>query len=221
MNRIRADQVVALRGVTVRSVRWPPVLSAVLIVAAVLSWRDDWVDSLGSTVTGVRMTAVLLAVGTAFVLDDAASITVAASPTPLWWRRQLRYAVAGVFVLPAWTVVLVYASARQPGLPWPRLTLELLALLLFGLAAGAAAMRWRDLTDPGMTAALAILGFTLLGAQLPQRVALFAAPGSASWEPSTWRWAGILLVAGAVLVAASRDPARAWPIDTTRLARLQ
>uniref|UniRef100_UPI00183F8087 hypothetical protein n=1 Tax=Sporichthya sp. TaxID=65475 RepID=UPI00183F8087 len=59
------------------------------------------------------------------------------------------------------------------------------------------------------TAALAVLGFVLTAALLPARVALYTAPASASWEPSTLRWTAALATALIVLALTTRDPARA------------
>jgi hypothetical protein len=205
---IRTRQVVALRRATARSVRWPPALGALLVVTGLATWQDEAFDAFGSTLLMVRMVAVLLALGAVFVLDDAAAVSVAASPTPLWWRRMLRYGVAAVFVLPAWAAVLAYAHSHQPELPWLRLTLELTVFVTLGLAVAGAAARWFDATDPGTTAALGVLGFTFITANLPPPFAFFATPESAAWDPSTLRWSVALVVALAVLTAVSSDPAR-------------
>jgi hypothetical protein len=186
------------------------VLAAVLVVAGLAAWQDERFDALGSALVMTRLSAVLLALGAVFVLDDAAAVTVAAFPTPLWWRRMLRFGLAAVFVLPAWAAVLAYAYSQQPELPWPRLTLELTVLVTFGFAIGDAAARWLDVNEPGMTAALAVLGFTFIGLHLPMRIGLFAMPDSPDWEPSTLRWAGVLIVAVAVLLATIRDPGQRW-----------
>ncbi len=172
---LRADQAVVLRRATIRSVRWSPALAAVLVVTAA-AWQDERFDALGSALLMTRLSAILLVLGAVFVLDDAAAVTVAASPTPLWWRQMLRYGVAAVFVLPAWAVMLAYAYSQQPGLPWLRLTLELTVLVTFGFAIGDAALRWLDVNEPGMTAALAVLGFTFIGLHLPMRIALLPRP---------------------------------------------
>lgn len=206
---IRAVQAMALRRATVRSVRWPPALAAVLLVAGLAIWQDEAFGSHGSALLMARTVAVVLALGAVFVLDDAAAVSVAPSPSPLWWRRMLRYGVAVLFVVPAWAGLLGYALSRQPELPWPRMTLELTALVIFGLAVAAASVRWFDATDPGMTASLGVLGLVFVIAHLPPRLALFAAPSSAAWQPSSLRWAALLLVALAVLTVASRDPAKA------------
>lgn len=205
---VRAAQAIALRRATVHGVRWPPVCLAAVAVGGVVAWKENAFAELGTATFMVRMAAVLLALGAVFVLDDAAALTVAASPTPLWWRRMLRYTVAAAFVLPTWVAVLSYAVSRQPDLPWPRLTLELAVLVAFGLAVAAASARWSDATDPGMSAALGVLGFTFVIAHLPPRFAFFAAPGSAAKESSTLRWSVAFVVVLTVLVAASSDPAR-------------
>lgn len=207
---VRADQAVALRRATVRSVRWPPALVAVLLVAGLTAWQHEQLAAPSSALVVVRLAAVLLALGAAFVIEDDTAITVASSPTPLWWRRTLRCAVAAALVLPGWTGVLVYAHGRQPALPWLRLSLELAVLVIVGLAvAGVVSLRL-DVLDSGTTAALAVLGFALTVACLPARVALFTTPGSTSWEPSTFRWTVALATALIVLTLTTRDPARAW-----------
>lgn len=176
-----------------------------------VTWKRSAFDNPGSALGMVRLVAVVLAAGAVFVLDDAAAATVAASPTPLWWRRMLRYVVAAVFVLPAWVAVLAYAHTHQPELPWPRVTLELTVLATFGFAVGGTAIRWLDAGDPGTAAALSVLGFTFIGAELPQRLALFDVPDLQPWPPSTLRWVTVLVAAVVVLVVTTRDPARARP----------
>ncbi len=205
----RAAQLVALRHATVHSVRWPPALAAALIVGALASWRRESLDDLGSAMTVLRMVAVVLAVGAVFVLDDDAAVSVASAPTPLWWRRLLRYGVAAVFVLPVWIAVAAYTRAQQPELPWLRHSLELAALVAVGLAVASAVDRWSGATEPGMAAALSVLGCTLVAAYLPPRVALFVQPESAHWQASTLRWVALLIMGLAVLVATTRDPAAA------------
>lgn len=220
--RWRVDQALALRGATLRSVRWPPALVAVALVGGLASWRHEMFEGgRASAVAMLRIVAVLLAMGAAFVLDDAAAASEAAAPTPLWWRRALRCAVVAAFVLPAWAALVMFARSRQDGLPWARPTLELAALVMIGLAVGAAAIRWRDADEPGMIAALAVLGGTLAIAQLPPRYALFVSPGSPHWGSSAVGWAALLVVATAVFAAATRDPAtrlRRSPVTTTPTA---
>jgi hypothetical protein len=208
---VRTAQAVTLWQATIRSVGWPPALAAVLVVTGLTVWWRGAFDALGSAVTIVRVAAVLLALGAGFVLDDAAAPSVAASPTPLWWRRMIRYGIAAVFVLPAWATLIGYAYQRQPEVPAARLTLELTVLVICGLATAGAAARWFDTNHPGTTAALSVLGFVLLAAYLPPRFGLFASPGSSAWGPSALRWAGVLAVLLAVLVASSHDPARPSP----------
>jgi len=205
---IRIAQAVALRRTTFRSVYWPPALVALVVAGAVVIGQHETFNAVGSAMVTLRVTAVLLALGAVFALDDAAAVTVASVPTPLWWRRMLRYAVVAVFVLPMWTVVLAYAQSRHPDLPWPRLTLEFAVLVTLGLAVAGAAARWFDVTDPGMSAALTVLGFTLVTANLPPRFAFYATPESAQWAPSVLRWSLVLVVVLTVLMSTAGDPAR-------------
>lgn len=205
---IRLAQALAIRRATVRSVRWPPALAAVLLVAALMTWRHASFDDLGSALVGLRGIALILAVGAMFVLDDAAERSVAAAPTPLWWRRLLRLSVPALFVLPVWAATLSYAHAQRSDLPWLRLTLEMFALLALGLAVGSAAVRWWAAIEPGMTAALTLLGFTFIASHLPPRFALFTGPDTASWNWSTLRWWSLLAAGVAMLGLTMRDPAR-------------
>lgn len=206
---IRTHQAVALRRATVRSVRWPPALVAVIFVAGLIAWKRDALDSPDSGLLLLRIAASLLALGAVFVLEDDAAVSVASSPTPLWWRRALRCGVAAAFVVPAWVGVLGYAHARRPTLPWERLSLELAVLITVGLAVAGVVSRRLDVLDSGMTAALTVLGFAMACAYLPPPFALFTSPASPSWEPSTMRWVGALIAAVAVLAVTTRDPARA------------
>lgn len=205
---VRAHQAVALRRATVRSVRWPPALVAVLFVAGLVAWKRDALDAPGSGLLVLRIAAILLALGAVFVLEDDAAVSVASSPTPLWWRRALRCGVAAAILLPAWAGVLAYAHSLEPELPWARLSLELAVLVTVGLAVAGVVSRRLDVLDSGMTAALSVLGFALAGVYLPPRLVLFTTPGSASWDPSTLRWTGVLTLAAVVLAVATRDPAR-------------
>lgn len=206
---IRADQALALRRATVRSVRWPPALVAVVFVAGLVAWKHEALSESGPVLVVLRIVAILLALGAVFVLEDDAAVSVASSPTPLWWRRALRCAVAAAIAVPAWAAVLTYAHSRAPELPWLRLSLELAVLVTVGLAVAGVVSRRLDVLDSGTTAALAVLGFALTAAYLPARLALFTAPGSPAWDPSTLRWAGMLLVAATVLAVSTLDPARA------------
>ncbi len=212
----RLAQALALRRATVRSVRWPPALAAVALVTVLTTWKPEAFDDRGSATVVLRAIAVLLAVGAVFVMDDSAEISVAAAPTPLWWRRMLRYAVAACFVVPTWVAAVSYAHAQQAQVPWLRLTLELAALVTLGFAVASAAARWWAAIEPGMTAALALLGFTFIAAHLPARLALFTDPGTGIWQLSTLRWAGLLITASLVLAASSRDPGRRRTVTAER-----
>ncbi|EPD57201.1 hypothetical protein HMPREF1211_06931 [Streptomyces sp. HGB0020] len=138
------------------------------------------------------------AVGLAFLMDDPARHTTATVPT----RRALRTAVRLALVTPVtalwWTaaLLLVPSQARPPA---GALTLEAAAACVLALAAGAAAVRLTDALAPGPSVAAAFL-FTAVVAPLllPDRWALFVAPGDARWEAAHQRWAGVLV--GAVLL---------------------
>jgi hypothetical protein len=150
----------------------------------------------------LRVAAVALALGLAFLLDDPARHATAAVPT----RRVVRSGVRMVLVAPvaalSWTtaLLLVPAQARPPV---GDLTLEAAALAALALAGAASAVRFTDRSRPGAAVAAALLTVTLLATLLPERGALFAAVGTPGWAVAHQRWAALLtltLLAGAALL---------------------
>jgi hypothetical protein len=96
-----------------------------------------------------------------------------------------------------------------PGLPLPvaALTLEATALLAVTMALAAAGSRLAPERRGGVVAAPALLALTSAAFLLPAQVALYAEPGSATWDGAHRRWALLLGLALATFAAASRDPA--------------
>ena len=149
------------------------------------------------------------ALGCAFLLDDPSEPTTEGVAGSLLLRRSLRVAL----LLPAtaawWIGVMWRVRAVHPGLPLPiaALTLEVAALLAVTVALAAAGSRLAPERRGGVVAAPALLALASAAFLLPARVALYAQPGSASWDGAHRRWALLLGLALAAFAAASRDPA--------------
>ena len=196
----RARQAFLLAWPSLRTAAWVAVLPAGALGLGVLTLD-------GPVVLELRLAAVALAAGAAFVLDDPAAETIAASPTPLLFRRLLRAALALPVVAALWALLLLHADAA----PAWALTLELAAMLATTLAVAALAAPLVPDGRGGVAAAPALL--VLLGAAalaLPDGLTLFAAgPLDARWEASHERWASVLVAAVLAFVYASLDPGRA------------
>ena len=199
----RARQALLLAVPTLRATAWLPLLPAGALGLAVLTFE-------GPVLLQLRLAAVALCVGAAFVLDDAAAETLATSPASLVFRRFLRIGLALPLVAALWALALWYAGTGFDA----ALTLELVAMLAVTL--GAAAFAIPHLADGrgGAAAAPALLVF--LGAcalVVPDAWTLFAqGPGDPRWDGSHLRWTLVLVVAVAGFVYASGDPARARPL---------
>lgn len=189
------------------AVRWQPSVGTAGLAGLLLLWTAEDLDDGGTAVLVLRGVAALLALGAAFLLDDAAADTIAASPTSLAWRRSSRLLVAAALVGIPWATAVLTVAGRGADLPVGDLSLEFAALLALALAAAAGLARWADAREPGLLAVPFIAGLLLATFRLPERWALIVPPGPA-WEAAHERW--LLLLAAALLVqlACNRDPAR-------------
>lgn len=149
----------------------------------------------------VRGSAILLAVGATYVIDDAAESLTSSSPTRLGIRRAVPVAVVLIALAVVWASLLGYAASFSPeDVPMVDLTVELAALFALGLA--FAAMFGAVGAGPGVVMAV------IVAQRLPARWSLYAgAPGDADWSSAHQRWVVLIVVAVAALVWASRDPA--------------
>jgi hypothetical protein len=208
----RVRQLRALAPALVRAVRWQPALAAGLCSGAVLWWQDDSAVAAGDAVWLLRVVALLLAVALAFALDDRTRATLAAAPTPQWWRSGVRLLVAGLPAALVWAGALAWVEHRSGGAaPGGALTLEMAALAAVALAVAGGLARWRDQPEPGLLVAPTLLGAGLLIPQLPRQVALTVLPGP-DWAAAHLRWSVLLAVTAAVLAASWRDPAARVPL---------
>jgi hypothetical protein len=209
---IRTRQLRALAPALVRAVRWQPVPAAGLCSGAVLWWQDDRTAAAGDAIWLLRVVALLLAVALAFALDDRTRATLAAVPTPQWWRGGVRLLVAGLPAALVWGGVLAWVQHRSGGaVPGGALTLEMAALAVLSVAVAGGLARWRDQPEPGLLVGPILLGAGLLIPQLPRQVALAVLPGP-DWAAAHLRWSVLLAVMAVVLAASWRDPAARVPI---------
>jgi hypothetical protein len=212
VTRTRTRQLCVLAPALVRAVRWQPVLAAGLCAGAVLWWQDDRTAAKGDAIWLLRVVALLLAVALAFALDDRSRVTVAAVPTPQWWRGGLRVLVAGLPAALVWGGALAWIQHRSGGaVPGGALTLEMTALAGVALAVAGGLARWRDQPEPGLLVGPILLVAGLLVPQLPRQVALAVPPGP-DWAAAHLRWSVLLAVTAAVLAASCRDPAARFPL---------
>ena len=72
-----------------RAVRWQPIVAGAALAGALGRFASH---------ADATMLALLMALGASFVLDDPAAVTLASSPSTLWWRRRVCLA----FVLRSW-----------------------------------------------------------------------------------------------------------------------
>lgn len=208
----RARQARLLARPTARLASWRALPAAGAVALAMLQLG-------GPPVIELRMSAVALCIGAAFVLDDPAAQSLAASPTPLLFRRLLRTALLLPLVAGLWAIVLWCAGESFT----TALTLELLTMLVVTLAAAALAAPLVPDGRGGLAAApvlLIVLAAALL--MLPPAWTLFALdPADPAWQASHLRWTLLLAAAAAIFLAASRDPAnpRTWPARLPRFTR--
>jgi fluoroquinolone transport system permease protein len=196
-------------GALRRSLRWQPMLGALVLTAALLAWTlPDLVTPEGAVVL-LRFIAVLLAVGAAFAFDDAALQLVSAVPLSLAQRLSLRAAIITLAAGPAWCAALLLTAQSSATMPHGLIsgvTLEFGCLQVIGLAIAASLMRCRGISEPGIFAGPGLVGLMMGLMLLPARWQLLG-PLGPHWSAAHQRWAYLSIIAVAVLMLAARDPA--------------
>ncbi len=217
----RLDQIELLFGQKARLVQWKPMAGAAAVGFFVLYQSSGaWATGMPAIIP-LRMAALLLCLGAVFLLDDPAAVTVASVPSPLRYRRSLRVLLVSPIVAAAWIGQLVYVFVHTTNLlhrdtegllPVWGLTLEMVAMMLTGLAIAALSTRWVPEGLGGVAAGPTLL--VLLGAAmfLPGQWSLFVGSvDDPQWVASHIRWAVIAVVATLILMYGSRDPAARRP----------
>lgn len=192
-------------GHLVRSLRLAPFgPGAAAVVGLLVARRGGTHD----VIADLRLLGLLLALGSGYVLDDGAAVTLQASPYGLARRIWLRIGCAAAVVIPLWTTMLVYLLPSAPaGDRWALglgLTVELAAALAVVWAVAAWGRRL-GFEHPGIITTPALLALLLVAASIP-RAQMLVGTG-AHWTSAHLRWSGVLVGATGLLVAALRDPA--------------
>ncbi|MEV5576224.1 hypothetical protein AB0L06_39855 [Spirillospora sp. NPDC052269] len=195
---------------TLRAARLSPMLGGALLglLVAVTPSVADLRLSLSIAISIIRLGAIAIALGTAFVLDDPAApstVVVPVSPLTLRAVRAVPALLAGTALW--WTVVAVTwlrtsADARTL-LPLGGLAIEAGALLLLSLCLAALGLRLNAGEAGGVLAAPGVLLFVLGTMFLPDGAALFVDAQDPHWAAAHQAWAALAVVAltGALLLA--------------------
>ena len=195
-------------GHLVRSLRLAPFGPAVVAVVALLVARRGGTEDV---IGDLRMLGLLLALGSGYVLDDGAAVTLQASPYSLARRLWLRMGSAAAVVTPLWMVMLAALLPSAPaGDRWALglgLTLELAAALTVVWAVAVWGRR-RGVEHPGIITTPALLALLLLAASI-SRAPMLVGPGP-QWTSAHVRWSIVQVGATCVLLAGMRDPAARW-----------
>lgn len=187
-----------------RGVPWPPLLSTTAAGAALLGLAATsprgW---LGLHLLGVAV--ALVAAAAAFALDEPAAEVVDATPYSLQRRNLTRTAVVALPVGLSTVLLGLTWLGRSPATFW-RLGLQLVGVVVVGLAVTAAARRGRPTPGDlvGSVVALAVVGLTVYD-PLARWVPIL--PLTTDWHPGRTAavWCGAICVGVLVLVHAGRD----------------
>ena len=192
-------------GHLVRSLRLAPyVPAAVAVVGFLVARRDGTPDALGD----LRVLGVLLALGSGYVLDDSAAVTLQAGPYSLARRLWLRIGCAVAIVAPLWITMVAYLLPSVPVGYRRDVGLGLTAELAAALAVVWAVAAWgrrRGIDQPGIVTTPALLASLLLATSI-SAAPMLVGPGPL-WTAAHVRWSGVVAGAAVVLLAAMRDPA--------------
>jgi hypothetical protein len=192
-------------GHLVRSLRLAPFgASVATVVAFVVARRGGTPDVLGDQ----RVLGLLLALGSGYVLDDGAAVTLQASPYGLARRLRLRIGCAAAVVTALWMAMLAHLlPSASAGDRWPLglgLTVELAAVLAVVWAVAAWGRR-RGVEHPGIITTPALLASLFMAGSI-SRAPMLVGLGP-QWTSAHVRWSIIVVGAACVLVAGMRDPA--------------
>lgn len=193
-------------GVEVRRLRpeWPvlatPAAAVALVAALSLALRGSEIPLLLA-----HLLVLVLASGSAYLLDDPAAQVTAVVPRSLL-RRRLAVALPGLLVVAvAWCAVIAFWDWRSPSIPAVALTWELAGLIALGVAAAAVVSR-RGEAEPG-NLVVSSLGLVFIGVLLVQPMMHLTVLVTSSEDPTraTW-WAAVILGSGATAFASSTRP---------------
>ncbi|MFC6080492.1 pectin acetylesterase-family hydrolase [Sphaerisporangium aureirubrum] len=199
---------------TAHAVTWRPMVAGAALGPVILLIPGALTERLTGThlTTLARVAAICVALGTAFLLDDPATRSTPAVPTPRLARNLIRVTLAVPVVALWWTLTLGLAtSTGHPAaehLPVAALTLEAAALLAAALALAAVAQRRTADGNTGVIAAPAVLLLATVAWLLPHPAALILPPADPQWTASHHRWTAVLATALVTFLWAGRERER-------------
>ena len=194
------------RGVRAAAgIPWRPVAGLTAAGTGLLAVAAIWVTS---PISGTALTVgvPVLAAATAYLLDEAATEAVAATPTSLRARSGSRLASA-VAVLAIGAVGIAALALRSDTSARLGIMLWLTGCAL--VAVSASAVLRRRVAEPGEAVAGGVIGLVLVLAivhPLDRWVDLLPTEAGQRWGGSLLVWGAVAMVAVMVLVAATRDP---------------
>jgi hypothetical protein len=219
--KTRASQALLLVRPLARALRWGPLLASG-VAGGFLVWiltKQEGLTEGGMPIVDVsariqalRISALLLALGAAFLLDDPARPTTDHLPTPLWFHRLLRLTLTVPVVVGLWIIHVWLARQTDPGLqalPVGDVSLEAASLVAVSVALAGGLARFVPDGTGGVAAGPAILVLVGSALFLPTHLGLFPLEAAdPRWHGAhdLWRWVLVGSLAG--LIGASLDPGR-------------
>jgi hypothetical protein len=197
----------SLSPYALRLCRWPMLTAGIVGAWFVVWWRAGDVTTPSAAVWLVRGVAAIAAVAVVFALDDPSIDSTRALPTAKRVLMRLRLGVVLVTTLvalvPAVTVTWEYLDSASTA--WG-VVLEVCALLAVTTGVALLLQRQFRISEPAQFVVLAVVGVCLVAQTMGARWPMLPGPGP-EWAEAHWRWAGLLVVAGSVVVWQLRDPA--------------
>ncbi|MFF4589260.1 ABC transporter [Streptomyces sp. NPDC001388] len=195
--------------------RVPAAAAALGLLPAAATRLPDHAPDAGLGLFVLRLTALVGAVGLAFLLDDPARNTCATTPIGRPARTALRLAMAVPLTALWWTaaVLLLPSPTRPPLLP---VTLQAAAISAAALALATTAVRFTDRADVGRSAALCLGTAAAVTVLVPDRWGLLATPADPWWQAAQVRWTAVLLVTVAVCALWTPEPLGRRPVRERR-----
>lgn len=198
----------ASRRASARAATWEPAVLAAVVCIAVVDLSMRMGGGEGVAIRRLQMGTVMIAAFTAFVVDDPAESTLAASPTPLRARRLHRV----VLVLPSLSAAWAVAAARAGLLgdmwaPVGRLfALEGLMYSAVAVAVTGAVIRLGHSGPAAMAGTCVVLALSFVAVAIPPPWS--PVPSSPLAPGATARMLTLTALAALVAAWAARDPAR-------------
>lgn len=157
--------------------------------------------------TLLRLAALSVAVGTAFLLDDPARASTATVPTRRLLRHGLRALLASAFAAGCWTsILLITWHDTDPNAAWlGGITIEAATCLAVAITVSAAAARFSTTTTTSTIAVPAVLALAAILTALPEPIALLTPPEDPHWTPVHHIWALMLGAIGTAFIALSHE----------------